>query len=482
MAKSAPLLFVYRSYIVIFFLYLVAPLLAAGAFAFNDSLFPSLPWQGFTLDWFFSPVEPKLGLFHDDRLLRGLRNSFVIGLIVSAMAVAAGTSNAFLFERRQFPFKRLLYILMIVPLVIPGVILGISILVFASMVANWADQNLGLFLTSLRPGVPLIILGQFSFLTTITSLVIAARLQKFDVSLEEAALNLGASRLRVLLTVTLAVPVPGAVLGLCRGVPGFLRELQHDADAGRRRRAADHHDVRPHGEGRLDAGSQRGLGLPDARLRPPRPGERAGAAEQAGGVGGRPALGRSPAEGAGDWPRRGSQRRHMSTRDRRDRMPDAYADAIAAGEDQPTTAFRALEALTDEAVGVRLFTLMTFDAAERVARRIYSNMPDAYPVSGTKPIEDTAWTRALLQRGEVFVANDAAGLAEVFFDHELIVSLGCEFVLNVPVVAGGVVLGTMNCLHEARYYTPERVAASDALRVPAVAAFLLARHLSGAGS
>ncbi len=208
MASSGPLLFVYRAYIVIFFLYLVAPLAAAGVFAFNDSLFPSLPWKGFTLDWFFSPVEPKLGMFHDDRLLRGLRNSLVIGLIVSALAVAAGTSNAFLFERRQFPFKRLLYILMIVPLVIPGVILGISILVFASMVANWADQTLGLFLTSLRPGVTLIVLGQFSFLTTITSLVIAARLQKFDISLEEAALNLGASRPRVLLTVTLPFLFP----------------------------------------------------------------------------------------------------------------------------------------------------------------------------------------------------------------------------------------------------------------------------------
>jgi spermidine/putrescine transport system permease protein len=208
MATSGPLLLVYRAYVVIFFLYLVAPRAAAGVFAFNDSLFPSLPWQGFTLDWFFSPVEPKLGMFHDDRLLRGLRNSLVIGLIVSALAVAAGTSNAFLFVRRQFAFKRLLYVLMIVPLVIPGVILGISILVFASMVANWADQTLGVFITSLRPGVPLIVLGQFSFLTTITSLVIAARLEKFDISLEEAALNLGASRLRVLLTVTMPFLFP----------------------------------------------------------------------------------------------------------------------------------------------------------------------------------------------------------------------------------------------------------------------------------
>ncbi|MCV3739244.1 ABC transporter permease subunit [Rhizobium sp. TRM96647] len=208
MRTPAHLLWIYRAYVLIFFLYLVAPLVAAGAFAFNDSLFPALPWQGFTLDWFFSPTEPKLGLFHDDRLLRGLGNSVFIGVIVAVLSVIAGTCNAFLFVRKDFPFKAALYILMVVPLVIPGVILGISILVFASMIANFADRELGLFLTWLRPGIPLVVLGQFSFLTTITSLVIAARLQKFDVSIEEAAFNLGASGLRVLMTITLPFLAP----------------------------------------------------------------------------------------------------------------------------------------------------------------------------------------------------------------------------------------------------------------------------------
>ena len=97
---------------------------------------------------------------------------------------------------------------MVVPLVIPGVTLGISILVFASMIANFADRELGLFLTWLRPGIPLVVLGQFSFLTTITTLVIAARLQKFDIALEEAALNLGASGVRVLSTITLPFLFP----------------------------------------------------------------------------------------------------------------------------------------------------------------------------------------------------------------------------------------------------------------------------------
>ncbi len=201
--QSAFLQWLYRGYMLAFLVYLAAPLFAAAMFAFNDSLFPALPWNGFTLDWFFGSTEPKIGMFHDRRLLRGLENSVYIGVIVSALSVAAGTCNAFLFERKQFPGKNVLYILMIVPLVIPGVILGISILVFASMLANGLEETFGLEWDFLRPGLFLVILGQFSFLTTITSLVIAARLRKFDMALEEAALNLGASRLRVLWTVTL---------------------------------------------------------------------------------------------------------------------------------------------------------------------------------------------------------------------------------------------------------------------------------------
>lgn len=206
--KSTFLRWIYGGYMLAFFLYLVAPLAAAGVFAFNDSLFPALPWKGFTLDWFFGTSEPMLGMFHDRRLMRGLENSLYIGVIVSALAVAAGTCNAFLFERKQFRGKSFFYILMIVPLVIPGVILGISILLFASMIANGVEETFGLELDFLRPGLFLVIIGQFSFLTTITSLVIGARLRKFDISLEEAALNLGASRLRVLLTVTLRFLAP----------------------------------------------------------------------------------------------------------------------------------------------------------------------------------------------------------------------------------------------------------------------------------
>lgn len=201
----------YQAYVLAFLVFLVAPLAAAATFAFNDSLFPSLPWQGFTLDWFFGDSEPKLGVFHDRRLLRGVYYSFVIATCVAALSVLVGTSNAFLFVRYDFPAKNFLYIVMVVPLVIPGVILGISILVLASSVANGVEEGLGIDLGFLRPGIFLVVMGQFSFVTTITSLVITARLKKFDPALEEAAFNLGASRARVLATVTLPFLRPAII-------------------------------------------------------------------------------------------------------------------------------------------------------------------------------------------------------------------------------------------------------------------------------
>ena len=214
----------YRLYVLAFFIFLAAPLVAAGTFAFNDSLFPALPWQGFTLDWFFNDTEPKLGMFHDRRLLRGLYYSFVIATMVSLLSVFVGTCNAFLFVRVNFPYKNFFYIMMVVPLVIPGVILGISILVLASTVANGVEETFNYEIEFLRPGILLVVLGQFSFITTITSLVITARLRKFDETMEEAAFNLGASRARVLRTVTLPFLWPAM---LAAGIVAFLVSFEN---------------------------------------------------------------------------------------------------------------------------------------------------------------------------------------------------------------------------------------------------------------
>ncbi|MBT8476105.1 MAG: GAF domain-containing protein, partial [Alphaproteobacteria bacterium] len=70
-----------------------------------------------------------------------------------------------------------------------------------------------------------------------------------------------------------------------------------------------------------------------------------------------------------------------------------------AAPDQPAAYLAALERLVDDTIGVRLFTLMVLDTDRGVARRSFSNMPDAYPVSGEKPIQDNVWTDTIRNRG-----------------------------------------------------------------------------------
>lgn len=149
-----------------------------------------------------------------------------------------------------------------------------------------------------------------------------------------------------------------------------------------------------------------------------------------------------------------------------------FTDALARG-DQPEATLQALTRLVDETIGVKLFTTMEIDRARGVARRNFSNMPEAYPVSGEKPLNPNRWSEKVEGRHETFVANTIDEIGEVFPDHELILSLGCESCINIPVVIGGQVVGTLNCLHEAGHYTPERVAASEQLKLPGAVAFLL---------
>jgi spermidine/putrescine transport system permease protein len=193
-------------YIVLFYLFLFTPLVTVAVFAFNASLFPSPPWRGFTLDWFVADsggVFGKAGVLRDAPLLASVATSLRVAVPVALLCVLVGTANAFLLERREFPGKSFLAVMMLWPLVIPGVILGISILSFASTMANGLEGALAVEADILRPGLPLVILGQASFIITIATLVIGARLRKFDIALEEAAFNLGASRFRVFRTVTL---------------------------------------------------------------------------------------------------------------------------------------------------------------------------------------------------------------------------------------------------------------------------------------
>lgn len=203
----------WKLYIAAFYIFLFAPLLVVAIFAFNASPFPSPPWRGFTLEWFLGSGETfgKPGVLVDPIWIDTIINSFRVAIPVALLAVVIGTVNAWVLERAEFPGKTFLSMMMFWPLVIPGVVLGISILAFFSRVANGLEEWLQTDLDFLRPGLPLVVLGQLSFILTISTLIIAARLRKFDRSLEEAAFDLGASRLRVLRTVTLPFLSPALI-------------------------------------------------------------------------------------------------------------------------------------------------------------------------------------------------------------------------------------------------------------------------------
>jgi spermidine/putrescine transport system permease protein len=199
-------------YVAAFLIFLFVPLLVVAVFAFNNANYPAPPWHGFTLDWFTgSAATGRVGLFHDPDLLGSIWTSVTVAFWVTLLSVTVGTANSFLMERYQFPGKQALSVLMLIPLVIPGVILGISILSFSSRVAELADDVFGLDLEFLRPGLPLVVLGQFSYIATIATLMISARLKRFDTTLEEAALNLGASQIAVLRTITLPYLRPALI-------------------------------------------------------------------------------------------------------------------------------------------------------------------------------------------------------------------------------------------------------------------------------
>jgi GAF domain-containing protein len=158
-----------------------------------------------------------------------------------------------------------------------------------------------------------------------------------------------------------------------------------------------------------------------------------------------------------------------------------YLTEALASTDQPDATFKALERLVNETIGVTLFTLMEIDHDKGVARRNYTNMPEAYPVSGEKPMQPNRWSKQVEGRHETFVANTIEEIADVFPDAELIASLGCGACMNVPIVVAGQVLGTLNCLNVKGHFTPERVAAAETLKEAGAIAFLLNERMKAKG-
>lgn len=196
---------VLRLYMGLFFAYMFLPLMIMVLAGFNAYSPPSVTvWRGFTLHWF---VE----LWRDDRMWSGLRNSFVIAAAVIALALPMGLAGALLLGRLGNRAAGLLYAVMVSPLLTPGIILGISTVIF------W--RNFGV-----AGGLFTAILAQTTFIASYAMLMFMARLQRQDPTLEEAALDLGATPVQAFRRITLPFLRPTI---LTAAVIAFLQSFEN---------------------------------------------------------------------------------------------------------------------------------------------------------------------------------------------------------------------------------------------------------------
>lgn len=151
-----------------------------------------------------------------------------------------------------------------------------------------------------------------------------------------------------------------------------------------------------------------------------------------------------------------------------------FDKAISTAKDSAAV-WLALHRLSAAVVGHRLFTVTTVDMKAGLARRLYTDHPVEYPLSGSKPIHRDRWFEIVHDEGRSFVANSIAEIAKHFPDHELIAKLGGGAVINLPVVLKGELVATVNMLDRDASYGPEKVALAEAiLAVPAKLCCVLA--------
>ena len=171
-------------YLAIFFAYLLGPLVIMSVTAFNSPGFPrAAPWECLTFEWFSA-------LFQDERILNGIKNSILVGLGTVTLSVAMGLAGALMLTQIWPKLRATYYTIIIAPILVPGVVIGISTLVFWDRVNRMLGLDADSFLSS---GLFLTIIGQSTFIASYCMLVLVARLQRYDNALTEAALDLGAS-------------------------------------------------------------------------------------------------------------------------------------------------------------------------------------------------------------------------------------------------------------------------------------------------
>ena len=202
-------------YMVMFLIFLLAPLVVMSGAAFNDSKLPSIvPWKGFTTHWFSDMIA-------DQRMMVAFANTLWVAVAVAVIAVVIGTASAILINSISGRVRTVLYGLMISTILIPGVVIGISTMIMWTKLGNALGTEFFLF----NPGLHLSVLGQVSYIAAMVMLLVLARLQSFDVGLEEAALDLGASHAQVMRRILLPHLYPaigaGAAVAFFQSIENF---------------------------------------------------------------------------------------------------------------------------------------------------------------------------------------------------------------------------------------------------------------------
>jgi spermidine/putrescine transport system permease protein len=177
-------------YAIAAYAFLHVPMLLLGVFSFNASRYTT--WTGFSLEWYRAA-------FHDPQLASSAWNSLVIALISMVVSTVVGTLCAYgLWRRGSSWLSGSLYL----SLVTPEIVTGISLLAFYQWLFRYLHLQLGMHT---------VILAHVAFSIAYVVVVVMARLRTFDASLEEAALDLGATEWQTFLRVTLPCILPGVI-------------------------------------------------------------------------------------------------------------------------------------------------------------------------------------------------------------------------------------------------------------------------------
>jgi len=178
------------SALVLVFFY--APIVFLVVFSFNDSRL-NVVWEGFTFRWYRE-------LWESTRLINGLKASLIVASISTVFAVILGTGAAWMLHRYRYRGVRAINTMAYLPMVVPEVIMGISLLVFFKSI----DVSLGF---------PTVVIAHTTFCFPFVMAAVQARLAGLDPSLEEAALDLGATPLEAFWHVIVPYLMPAIVSG-----------------------------------------------------------------------------------------------------------------------------------------------------------------------------------------------------------------------------------------------------------------------------